>query len=120
MPTATNSPRSTTNDHGTVIISAGGGEGSAEALEDHGHALAAADAHGLEAELLVPALQAVEQRGGDPRAGGAERVALRDRAAVHVEPVEVDAQVLVRRDDLGREGLVDLDQVHVVDRHAGQ
>jgi hypothetical protein len=52
--------------------------------------------------------------------GGAERVAQRDRAAVDVEPVEVDAQVLVRRDDLGREGLVDLDQVHVVDRHAGQ
>src|SRR4051812_14227040 len=97
-----NSPRSTTSDHGTVIISAGGG-GSAQALEDHGHALAAADAHGLEAELLVPALQAVEQRRGDPRTGGAERVAQRDRAAVDVEPVEVDAQVLVRRDDLGRE-----------------
>ena len=52
-----------------MIIFGGTGEGSAEALEDHGHALAAADAHGLEAELLVPALQAVEQRGGDPRAG---------------------------------------------------
>ena len=54
---------------------AGSSEASAQALEDHGHALAAADAHRLEAELLVVALQAVEQRVGDPGAGRAERVA---------------------------------------------
>ena len=42
-----------------------------------------------------------------------------DRAAVDVEPVEVDAEVLVRRHDLRRERLVDLDQVDVADGHAG-
>ena len=42
-----------------------------------------------------------------------------DRAAVDVEPVQVDAQVAVGRDDLGRERLVDLHQVDVIDGHAG-
>ena len=32
---------------------------------------------------------------------------------------EVDAEVLGRREHLGGEGLVDLDEVDVVDRHAG-
>ena len=51
-------------------------------------------------------------------AGHAERVADGDRAAVDVEPVEVDAEVLVGRHDLGGERLVDLDQVDVADGHA--
>src|SRR5689334_9708973 len=37
----------------------------AEPLDDHRHALAAADAHGLQAELLVVGLQIVQQGGGD-------------------------------------------------------
>src|ERR1700733_1915160 len=86
-----------------------------EALEDRGHALPAADAHGLQAEGLVVELEAVEDGGGDPRPGHAERVAHRDGAAVHVQLVDVDAQLPVGRDDLGRERLVDLDQVDVVD-----
>ena len=40
-------------------------------------------------------------------------------AAVDVEPVDVDAELLVGRHDLGGERLVDLDQVDVVDAHAG-
>ena len=52
---------------------------SAEALDDHGHALAAADAHALHAEGLVLVLQAVDQGGHDPGAGHAERVAEGDR-----------------------------------------
>ena len=42
-----------------------------------------------------------------------------DGPAVHVECVGVDAQVAVAGDDLGGEGLVDLDEVEVVDGHAG-
>src|SRR3954447_24003240 len=37
---------------------------SAEALQDHGHALTATHAHRLQTELLVPRLQPVDQRGG--------------------------------------------------------
>ena len=61
----------------------------------------------------------VEHRVLQAGAGHAERVADGDRAAVDVEPVEVDAEVLVGRHDLGGEGLVDLDQVDVADAHAG-
>ena len=68
---------------------------------------------------LVLGLQAVDQRAGDAGAGHAERVADGDGAAVDVELVEVDAQVAVARDDLRGERLVDLDQVDVVDGHAG-
>src|SRR5579859_3935641 len=68
---------------------------SAEPFEHEGHALAAADAHGLEADLLVVELQRVDQRGGDPGSGHAERVTNRDGAAVDVEPVDIDAQVAV-------------------------
>ena len=41
--------------------------GVSEALDDHGHALAAADAHRLEAVAAVGVLEAVEQRGHDAR-----------------------------------------------------
>jgi hypothetical protein len=43
----------------------------------------------------------------------------RDRAAVHVQLLPVDAEVTGGRDDLRRERLVELDQVDVVDGHAG-
>src|SRR4051794_12500668 len=91
--------------------------GSAEAFEDRRHTLAATDAHRLETERLVLELQPVDQRAGDARAGHAERVADGDRTAVHVEAVDVDAELLVRRDHLRGERLVDLDEVDVVDRH---
>src|SRR6478609_5782510 len=51
----------------------------AEAFDDHGHAHAATDAHRLQSGLLVPSAQAVDQGGGDPGPGHAERVAQRDR-----------------------------------------
>ena len=52
-------------------------------------------------------------------AGPAERVTERDAAAVHVELLPRDAEVLRRRDDLRRERLVDLDEVDVVHRQPG-
>src|SRR4051794_4980730 len=93
----------------------------AQALQHHCHALAAADAHRLETERLVVVLQRVDECRGDPRAGHAERVTDGDRAAVDVELVaeRVDADAARRRDDLGGECLVDLDQVDVVDGLAG-
>jgi hypothetical protein len=46
-------------------------------------------------------------------------VAHGDGSAVHVELVEVDAELTGGRDHLGGERLVDLDEVDVVDRQAG-
>ncbi len=60
------------------------------------------------------------QRGHDAGAGHAERVAERDRAAVDVELLARDAEVLGRRDHLRGERLVDLDEVDVVDRSASR
>ena len=53
--------------------------------------------------------------GRDPRAGGADRVAERDGAAVHVQALGVEAQLAVAGQHLGREGLVHLDEVEVVE-----
>src|SRR5205085_11955717 len=92
---------------------------SAQAFQDHRHAVTAAATDGLQAELLVVEPQRVDQRGRDPRAGHAERVADRDRAAVHVQLVQWNVQFLVGRDDLRGERLVDLHQVDVTDTHAG-
>src|SRR5260370_14696542 len=90
-------------------------------LQDHGHPLAAAHAHGLEADPLVPLTEPVEQRAEDSGPGHAEGMPESDRAAVRVELVaaRVDADAPRRRDDLGREGFVYLDDVDVVDRHLG-
>src|SRR3954447_1234560 len=92
--------------------------GSAQALQDQRHALAPPDAHGDQAGGLVVPVQGVEHRVLQPGTGHPEGMADRDGAAVHVEPVEVDPEVLVRRHDLGRERLVDLNQVDVADGHA--
>src|SRR5688500_14286324 len=77
---------------------------SAEALDDHGHALAAADAHRLETVGPARGLEAMDQRRHDAGTGHAEGVAQGDAAAMHVELVlDVDAEVLRRRQDLRRE-----------------
>src|SRR5437762_10262768 len=92
-----------------------------QALHDHRHPLAATHAHRLQAKGLAALLEAVEEGAEDARAGHAERVAERDGSAVRVELVAkgVDADATGRRDDLGREGLVDLHDVDIVDRHPG-
>ena len=76
--------------------------------------MAAAHAHGFEADGVVGVLEAVEQGAHDARPGHAEGVAQSDRAAVGVELVVVDAQLVGRRQHLGGEGLVDLPVVDVV------
>src|ERR1700692_4647054 len=68
---------------------------SAESLEDRGVGLAAALAHGLQAVPAAAALQLVPQLGGQDGAGGAERVAERDRAAVDVRLLRRRAGLLL-------------------------
>src|SRR6266576_5218558 len=82
-----------------------------------GHA--AALAHGLQAVALVALLQRVDQRGHQLGAGAAQGMAERDGAAIDVEPRRIGAGRLEPRRRHRREGLVDLEQVDVVDRHAG-
>src|SRR3954452_13093298 len=90
-----------------------------EALHEHRLAHAAGDAHRLDPVGLVERLEVVEQRGHDPRARHAERVAEGDRAPERVQLVVVDPQLVLARDDLGGERLVDLHDVDVVHRHPG-
>src|SRR3546814_14605022 len=76
--------------------------------------MAAADGMGGERELLTFALQQRGGLAGDACAGGAERVAERDGAAVEVGLVEIEAQLVGAGQRLGGEGLVQLDDVEVL------
>ena len=83
------------------------------ALHAHRNAHAAADAQRGEALLGVAPLHLVEQRHQHARAGRADRMADRDRAAVDVDLVGVPAEILVDRAGLRGEGLVGFDQIEV-------
>ena len=87
----------------------------ARRFEDRRQALADADAHGGDAVLAAAAAQLADQGAGEAGAGAAERVAEGDRAAVDVEPLLLDAELAGAGEDLGGEGLVELDQVDLVD-----
>ena len=90
------------------------GPSAAIHLDDHGVALAAARADRRAAEAAAAAAQLEHQRAEDPRAGGADRVAERDRAAVDVDPVLVDPEHPDRVQRDRGERLVDLPQVDVL------
>jgi len=61
----------------------------------------------------------VYQRREDARARRAQGVAQRDRAAVDVDPRGIELELADASDGLRREGLVQLDQVDLVDRQPG-
>src|SRR2546422_2613777 len=84
-------------------------------LEQPGRAHPAADPHGDDPPALLPPAQLVEQRPGHARAGHSVRMPDRDRAAVRVEPLGVDAEAVAAVDDLRGEGLVQLDDVDVLE-----
>src|SRR5947209_15810232 len=83
-------------------------------LDDHRVALAATGADCGTAEATAPPAQLEHQRAEDARAGGANRVAERHRAAVHVDLVLVDAEHPDRVQGDRGERLVDLPQVDVI------
>ena len=89
------------------------------AVDDGRDAHAVADAEGDRAVAQVAPLELVEQRGEQNGAGGAQRMAERDGAAVHVDAVERDTQLLRHHDRHRGEGLVDLPQVDVLHRQPG-
>src|SRR5437764_15080007 len=82
-----------------------------------GHA--AAFAHGLQAVALVALLERIDERRHQFGAGAAKRMAERDRAAIDVEPLGVGAGGFEPRRRYRGKGLVDLEQVVVIDRQAG-
>src|SRR5436309_8839624 len=90
----------------------------ARRLEQPGGTHAAADAHGDDPPALLPPPQLVEQRPRHARAGHPVGVPDRDRAAVRVEPLGVDAEAVAAVDDLRGEGLVQLDDIDVLELQA--
>ena len=98
---------------------ADGAHGFRSSFDDGGDAHAAADAQRAEPRFEPAPLQLVEQRAEQHRAGGAERVAERDRAAVDVDLLVRHAHLAHEAHRHGGEGLVDLEQVDVVHRQPG-
>src|SRR4030095_1494533 len=92
---------------------------SERGLEQPGGAHAAADAHRDDAPALALPLQLEQQRAGHPGTGHAVRMSDGDRAAVRVQLIHRDAEPVAAVHDLRGEGLVQLDDVDVVDGEAG-
>src|SRR4029079_15203725 len=84
-------------------------------LEQRGHALADADAQRREAVAAVAAAELVQERHDEARAAHSERMAERDRAAVDIDPLRVEAQLTDDREALRRERLVQLDEIDILD-----
>ncbi len=82
-------------------------------------ASAAAFAHGLQPVALVPVLERIDQRRHQLGARAAQRMAQRDGAAIDVQPRRIGAGRLQPGQRHRGEGLVDFEQVDVVDLHAG-
>src|SRR5579871_839934 len=99
-------------------VAAAGMRSRSDADEDR-VALSAARADRGAAQPAAAAAQLVDERGEDSRAGGADRVAERDGAAVDVDALLVDAEHPDRRDHDRCERLVDLPQVDVGGVDAG-
>src|SRR3990170_2416073 len=94
--------------------------GFSDAFEYHRHALPAADTKADQGIPAAAALQLSRRSERETRAGGPQRVADRNRAAVRIYAlvVERDAKPLEARQHLRRKCLVDFDDIHVVDAEA--
>src|SRR5689334_11360344 len=89
-------------------------------LDDRRQPLTDPDAEGGHAVAGSAPAHLVRKRGQQARPRAAQRVAERDRAAVDVQPLLVDAELAGAGDDLRGEGLVQLDEVDVVYPQAGR
>src|SRR5216684_6648373 len=91
------------------------GAGSSCSLDEPGGPHPAADAHRDEAVARLPATELVEHRADQARAAHPVGVTDRDRAAIGIEPLGVDAEAVAAVDRLGGERLVQLDEVDVLE-----
>src|SRR5262249_56289067 len=90
-----------------------------QAFDDRGDPLTEADAHRLQTEALVGPLELVQQRGHELGAGATERMTERDGAPVDVDAAHVWMQLALPRQDDRRERLADLDEIDLLELHAG-
>src|SRR5699024_10636448 len=88
-------------------------------FDDRRDAHSATDAQGDESALEVAAFEFVEDGAQNHGTGGAERVAHGDGSAVDVDLLMRNAQVPHPLEHDGGEGLVEFEQVDVVDGEAG-
>src|SRR5579864_3457276 len=87
---------------------------ASSALHAHRDAHAAADAQGRQALLGVALGHLVQQRDQDARSRRADGMTQRDRTAVHVDLVRIEAEILVDGASLCGESLVGFDEIEVV------
>ena len=71
------------------------------------------------AVLRLAAPQLVQQRDQQTRAGRTQRMAERDRSAIHVDLLAIEAELFLDRQVLRGEGFVHFDQVDVVELQPG-
>src|SRR5680860_368640 len=92
--------------------------GSGLSPDDSGHGRTAPTTDGGDSEFATRALEGIVQRRDDAGPGAAGGMSKRDRSAMDVELVAIPVEHPFVRQDLGGESLVDLDEVHVRERHA--
>src|SRR5215510_168940 len=90
-----------------------------DSLNDRSDPLAHANTHGRQATRAVAPFHLMNQTRHDARAAASEGMSQRDRSAIDVDFGRIHAQLLDARERLRREGLVELDEVDVVNRQTG-
>src|SRR5690606_22644782 len=93
--------------------------GTSAVVDEHGDALAAADAGGGDAVASARAAQLPRQRDGKPHARGPERMADGDGAAIDVDAVFAEPELLEAGEQLRAEGLVDLEAGDIIEPQPG-
>src|SRR6185437_14911269 len=88
-------------------------------LHAQGNAHAAADAKRRQALLRLALLHLMQQGHEHARARGADGMAERDRAAIHVDLRWIEIEVLGDGTSLSGESLVRLDQIEILDLPTG-
>src|SRR5579859_3425119 len=91
---------------------------SVKPLDNRGVGHAAALADRGQRVPTCPPLELVQRGQDQPRATGTQRMPERNCAAVDVQAVDVDPELLLPGETHRREGLIDLEQVDVVGRQA--
>src|ERR1700710_1537030 len=81
-------------------------------------ALAATDTHGDDAPLGLAPTSLLQDVAGQPRAGHAERMADRNRTAIDVVLLGIDAKLVARIEALAGKGLIEFPEVDVADLEA--
>src|SRR5688572_17931545 len=88
-------------------------------FDDHGGSLTPSNAGAAESVPTPAVPQGVQEVERYAGSAGAERVAQRNGASIHVGPLPIEPQLLFHRQVLGGKGLIHFDQVHLIEREPG-